>query len=65
MGGGGDSGNPGAAQLTVLRGCAQIFSVEAVIKMNGLVILLASDNENPASHKATLTHPHTRTQTRY
>lgn len=30
MGGGGDSGNPGAAQLTVLRGCAQIFSVEAV-----------------------------------
>lgn len=37
------------------------FPLRLLMKMNGLVILLASDNENPASHKATLTHPHTRT----
>lgn len=38
------------------------FPLRLLMKMNGLVILLASDNENPASHKATLTHPHTHTQ---
>lgn len=37
------------------------FSLRPLMKMNGLVILLASDNENPASHKATHTGSHTHT----